>query len=100
MNPTLTQLAHELRDAILRWKAKGLIRLAPPAAKTLSAKKKRTLARWENIQRNGFSKHDSRRLAHLTPEQRREHRRTYRRDWARARKIKNCTTPTLQPATQ
>lgn len=95
MNPTLTQLAHELRDAILRWKAAGLIRQAASLPAIFTAQKNRTLRRASRSLPHGMSKHDPRRYRHLTPEQKLELRREYRRNFYRnqRRQSQNSNTP-------
>lgn len=93
MNPTITQLAHELRHAILRWKAAGLIQFAPPAPAGCAYQKIRRAQRAQRIAAHGLSKHDPRRFSHYTPEQRRAHRLAYRRDFYRRRR-QNSLQPT------
>lgn len=94
MKPTLTQLAHELRDAILRWKAAGLIRQAAPLPAIFTAQKNRTLRRASRSLYHGLSKHDPRRYRHLTPEQKLERRREYRRNFYRNQRRRQCQNST------
>lgn len=93
MNPTITQLAYDLRDALQRWKSQGLIRQAEPLPVIFADQKNRTLRRAIRALHHGLSKHDPRRYRHLTLEERCSRRREYRRNFYRnqRRQCQNST---------